>query len=78
MAELTLITLLNFVVTDFCFSRTRGIDTLKSVLVAYSKANGKFGGSNVRRVILNSPGIDAALQSANVQINFKRGLYART
>ena len=60
MAELTLITLLNFVGTNFCVERTRGIDTLKSVLVAYSKANDKFGGSNVRRVVLNSPGIEAA------------------
>jgi len=33
---------------------------LKSVLVAYSKANDKFGGSNVRRVVLNSPGLEAA------------------
>ena len=60
MAELTLLTLLNFVATDFCLERTRGIDTLKSVLVAYSKANDKYGGSNVRRVVLNSPGIEAA------------------
>jgi hypothetical protein len=60
MAELTLIALLNFVVTDFCVSRTKGVDTLKSVLVAYSKANDKFGGVNVRKVILNSPGIEAA------------------
>jgi hypothetical protein len=60
MAELTLITLLNFVATDFCSSKTRGMDTLKSVLVAYSKANDKFGGVNVRRVVLNSPGLEAA------------------
>lgn len=60
MAELTLITLLNFVATDFCSSKIRGMDTLKSVLVAYSKANDKFGGANVRRVVLNSPGLEAA------------------
>ena len=60
MAELTLLTLLNFVATDFCSSRVRGMDTLKAVLVAYSKANDKFGGSNVRRVITNSPGLEAA------------------
>ena len=60
MAELTLLTLLNLVATDFCSSKTRGMDTLKSVLVAYSKANDKFGGSNVRRVVLNSPGLEAA------------------
>jgi hypothetical protein len=60
MAELTLLTLLNFVATDFCSSKVRGIDTLKSVLIAYSKANDKFGGANVRRVVLNSPGLEAA------------------
>ena len=60
MAELTLLTLLNFVATDFCSSKVRGMDTLKSVLVAYSKANDKFGGANVRRVVLNSPGLEAA------------------
>jgi hypothetical protein len=51
---------LNFVATDFCSSKVRGMDTLKSVLVAYSKANDKFGGANVRRVVLNSPGLEAA------------------
>lgn len=60
MAELTLLTLLNFVATDFCSSRLRGMDPLKSVLVAYSKANDKYGGSDVRRVVINSPGIEAA------------------
>ena len=60
MVELTLLTLLNFVATDFCSSRLRGMDPLKSVLVAYSKANDKYGGSDVRRVVINSPGIEAA------------------
>lgn len=60
MAELTLLTLLNFVATDFCSSRLRGMDPLKSVLVAYSKANDKYGGSDVRRIVINSPGIEAA------------------
>lgn len=60
MAELTLLTLLNFVATDFCSSRLKGMDPLKSVLVAYSKANDKYGGSSVRRVVTNSPGIEAA------------------
>ena len=60
MVELTLITLLNFVTADFCISRNRGIDTLKSVLIAYSKANDKFGGANVRRVVMNAPGLEAA------------------
>ena len=60
MAELTLLTLLNFVATDFCSSRLKGMDPLKSVLVAYSKANDKYGGSSLRRVVTNSPGIEAA------------------
>ena len=60
MVELTLLTLLNFVATDFCSSRLKGMDPLKSVLVAYSKANDKYGGSSVRRVIINSPGLEAA------------------
>ena len=58
MVELTLITLLNFVATDFCESRCKGMDTLKSVLIAYSKANDKFGSSEVQKVILNSPAIE--------------------
>lgn len=60
MAELTLLTLLNTVAVDFCANRTRGMDTLRSVLVAYSKANDKYGGSNVRKVITTSPAIEAA------------------
>jgi len=60
MAELTLIALLNFVATDFCASRASGKGMLPSVLIAYSKANDKFGGSNVRRVVSNSVGIEAA------------------
>jgi hypothetical protein len=60
MAELTLIGLLNFVAGDFCAARAKGLDTLKSVLIAYSKANDKFGGINVRRVINQSPAIEVA------------------
>jgi len=51
MTELTLLTLLNFVAGDFCAAKAQGMDTLKSVLIAYSKANDKFGGNNVRKVI---------------------------
>jgi len=58
MAELTLIGLLNFVAGDFCAAKAQGIDTLKSVLIAYSKANDKFGGSKVRAVINKSPAIE--------------------
>ena len=57
--NLTLVILLNFVSTDFCRNRAAGMDTLKSVLVAYSKANDTFGGANVRRVINNSVGLEA-------------------
>jgi hypothetical protein len=60
MTELTLIGLLNFVAGDFCIARSNGMDTLKSVLIAYSKANDKFGGKNVRRVINQSPAIEVA------------------
>lgn len=60
MVELTLLTLLNTVSADFCANRTKGMDTLRSVLVAYSKANDKYGGSNVRKVITTSPAIEAA------------------
>jgi hypothetical protein len=60
MAELSLLTLLNFVAIDFCAARAQGMDTLKSVLIAYSKANDKYGGFNVRRVINQSPAIEVA------------------
>jgi len=60
MAELTLLTLLNFVASDFCASREQGMDTLKSVLISYSKANDKFGGSKVRSVIDKSSAIEVA------------------
>jgi len=58
MAELTLLTLLNFVAGDFCAAKAQEMDTLKSVLLAYSKANDKFGGSRVRAVINKSPAIE--------------------
>ena len=58
MPELTLLTLLNFVAGDFCAAKAQGMDTPKSVLIAYSKANDKFGGSKVRAVINKSPAIE--------------------
>ena len=58
MPELTLLTLLNFVAGDFCAAKAQGMDTLKSVLIAYSKANDKFGGSKVRAVINKSQAIE--------------------
>ena len=60
MAELTLLTLLNTVAVDFCANRAKGMDTLRAVLVSYSKANDKYGGSNVRRVVSTSPAIEAS------------------
>ena len=63
MAELTLIGLLNFVATDFCATRMRGVDSLRAVLLSYSKANDKFGGSNVRRVINQSSMIEVTALS---------------
>ena len=58
MAELTLLSLLNFIAGDFCSAHNQGTDTLKSVLIAYSKANDKFGGQNVRKVISGAPNIE--------------------
>jgi len=59
MIELTLVTLLNSVATEFCAYRDKGNDTLKSVLLAYSYANEKYGGTQVRKVVRGSTGIGA-------------------
>lgn len=59
MIELTLVTLLNSVATEFCAYRDKGNDTLKSVLLAYSYANEKYGGTHVRKVVRESTGIGA-------------------
>lgn len=64
MIELTLLTLLNSVATEFCMYRDQGNDTLKSVLLAYSYANEKYGGSEVRKVIKDSVGIEIAAIAA--------------
>lgn len=60
MVELTLITLLNTVATEFCMYRDKGNDTLKSVLLAYSYVNEKYGGTEVRKVIKDSVGIEVS------------------
>jgi hypothetical protein len=57
MIELTLITLLNSVATDFCKYRRQDNDVLKSVLLAYTDANEKFGSANVKEVIERSDNI---------------------
>jgi len=59
MGELTLLSLLTFIAGDFCESRQQGTDTLKSVLLAYSKAHDKFGGDNVRKIVSEAPNIEA-------------------
>lgn len=64
MIELTLVTLLNSIATEFCMYRDKGNDTLKSVLLAYSYANEKYGGSKVRKVIKDSVGIEVAALAA--------------
>jgi len=60
MVELSLLTLLNTVPADFCTHRSQGRDVIKAALIAYSNANDKYGGSSVRKVITESPGIEAA------------------
>lgn len=64
MIELTLVTLLNTVATEFCMYRDQGNDTLKSVLLSYSYANEKYGGTEVRKVIKDSMGIEVAALAA--------------
>ena len=46
--------------------RDEGNDTLKSVLLAYSYANEKYGGTEVRKIIKDSVGIEAAALAAVV------------
>lgn len=60
MIELTLLTLLNSVATDFCSYRTKDHDVLKSVLLAYTDANTKYGTANVKKVIGSSSNIKIA------------------
>ena len=60
MIELTLLTLLNSVATDFCAYRNQDHDVLKSVLLAYTDANTKYGTANVKKVIGSSDNIKIA------------------
>lgn len=60
MIELTLITLLNSVSTDFCNYRNKDNDVLKSVLLAYTDANSKYGSKNVKKVVQESNNIKIA------------------
>jgi len=58
MIELTLSTLLSTVAVDFCKHRNDGKEVLPAVLLAYSAANDKYGGENVRKVISESSNIE--------------------
>jgi len=58
MIELTLSALLSTVAVDFCKHRNDGKEVLQSVLLAYSAANDKYGGENVRKVISKSSNIE--------------------
>jgi len=51
MIELTLATLLNSMSADFCSAMKTEKDVVKSVLVSYSIAHDKYGGTAVRKVI---------------------------
>ena len=54
MIELTLLTLLNFVGTNFCEYKDQGYDTYKSLLLAYSDASEEYGVQEVRTVVEDS------------------------
>jgi hypothetical protein len=51
MLELTLTTLLNTMSVEFCTIMDKEKDYLKSTLIAFSKAQDKYGSENVRKVI---------------------------
>lgn len=51
MLELTLSTLLNTMSVEFCTVMDKEKDYLKSTLIAFSKAQDKYGSENVRKVI---------------------------
>ena len=51
MLELTLTTLLNTMSVEFCTIMEKEKDYLKSTLIAFSKAQDKYGSENVRKVI---------------------------
>jgi hypothetical protein len=63
---LTLVTFLNFMSTDFCASRTKGMEVTRAAAVAFSRAQDRFGGSEVRRVVMTAPAIEAAALAAVV------------
>ncbi|MBK17020.1 MAG: hypothetical protein CMK49_03275 [Prochlorococcus sp. SP3034] len=54
MVELSLLTLLNFVGSNFCEYREFGHDNYKSLLLSYSDASHKYGPLKVKKVIEDS------------------------
>tara|TARA_Y100001978_G_C23591239_1_gene383979 strand:- start:461 stop:688 length:228 start_codon:yes stop_codon:yes gene_type:complete len=60
MVELSLLTLLNVVGSNFCEYREYGHDNYKSLLLAYSDASHKFGALKVKKVIEESDNFKVA------------------
>ena len=60
MIELTLVTLLNSVSSDFCKYRGEGNDSYKSLLLSYSDASDKFGTKEVKKVVEESTNLTIA------------------
>ena len=60
MVELSLLTLLNFVGSNFCEYRENGHDNYKSLLLAYSDASHKYGALKVKKVIEDSDNFKVA------------------
>ena len=60
MVELTLLTLLNYVGTNFCEYRDVGHDNYKSLLLSYSDASNKYGSLEVKKVIEESDNFKVA------------------
>ena len=67
MIELTLASLLSTMSVDFCAIMEKENDVVKSTLIAYSKANQKYGPDNVIRVVTEANPIELrALALSNV------------
>ena len=60
MVELSLLTLLNLVGTNFCEYRNIGYDNYKSLLLSYSDASHEFGPLRVKNVIEKSDNFKVA------------------
>tara|TARA_B100000925_G_C21577451_1_gene290559 strand:- start:128 stop:355 length:228 start_codon:yes stop_codon:yes gene_type:complete len=60
MVELSLLTLLNFVGSNFCEYRELGHDNYKSLLLAYSDASHNYGPLKVKKVIEDSDNFKVA------------------